>query len=156
MTIALTMSGTLVRDPELRFGNSGIPNCTFTLAHNNQRYDKQAGKWIDADVIFMRCVAWRTLAEQVAESFGKGDDLLVTGKLRNNTWETKEGEKREQLELIVDDVAGSARRAVVKVRRASRQQSPAAASAPPAASEPLDPWASSRSQAAGFADEPPF
>jgi len=157
VTINITMTGNLTADPELRFLPTGTATCNFQVAHNNQKFNKKTERWENADTIYMRCAAWKTLAEQVAESFHKGDAVIVVGKLRLNQWETREGEKRENLELVADDVAASVRAAVVKVQRVSRQSQGQPASRPQgrAAEEPLDPWAS-QTGPGDITDGPPF
>jgi len=121
--IPLTISGNLTAAPELRFTPSGVATARFTVASTPRRYDQQAGDWKDGEVTFIDCQAWRQLAENVAESFDKGDRITATGDLITERWE-HEGEKRSRLRLVADDVAASTLYATVKITRARRQHGP--------------------------------
>jgi single-strand DNA-binding protein len=116
----LTITGSLTADPELRFTPSGIAVANFTVASNARRFDKATNGYVDAEPIFMRCTAWRTTAENVAESLTRGMRVIVTGNLKTNSYETREGDKRTSLELNVTEVGASLLFATVKVNRAER------------------------------------
>jgi len=115
----ITVVGNLTADPELRFTPSGAAVASFTVAATPRTLDRQSGEWKDGDALFMRCNIWRQAAENVAESLTRGARVIVTGRLRQRSYETKEGEKRTVVELEVDEVGPSLRfrrRAAVLVR----------------------------------------
>lgn len=116
----LTITGALTADPELRFTGSGTAVANFTVASNARRFDKTTGGYVDAEPIFMRCTAWRTTAENVAESLTRGMRVIVTGALKTTSYETREGDKRTSLELNVTEVGASLLFATVEVNRAER------------------------------------
>jgi single-strand DNA-binding protein len=137
----ITITGNLVEDPELRFTPRWL--------------DKQTNEWKDGDSLFLPCVVWRQAAENVAESLTRGMRVIVTGKLKQRSYETKEGEKRTVYEVEVDEVGPSLRNASAKVIKATRSSS---GNGKPAASgssggRDADPWAST--PASGYNDEPP-
>lgn len=143
----LTIVGNLTNDPELRFTPSGAAVANFTIASTPRSYDKQTGKWVDGDALFLRCSIWRQAAENVAESLRKGTRVVVTGRLKQRSYETKEGEKRTSLELEVDEIGASLRFASVKVNRPDRgSQSRGGGD---------DPWAGSPAMG-DQGEEPPF
>jgi len=152
----ITLVGNLVSDPELRYTPTGQAVATFRVASTPRRYDQQAGEWKDGDSLFLSCNVWRQAAENVAESLQRGMRVIVSGRLRQRQYETREGEKRTVYEAEVDDVGPSLRNASAKVTKSTRtsgshgggQQQPAAE----------DPWASDASGfgADGASDEPPF
>lgn len=117
----ITIIGNLTNDPELRFTPSGAAVANFTVASTPRTFDRQANEWKDGETLFMRCSVWRDAAENVAESLHRGTRVLVTGRLRTRSYETKEGEKRTVVELDVDEVGPSLRYATAKVAKASRQ-----------------------------------
>ena len=170
----ITVVGNLVADPELRFTPSGQPVATFRVASTPRMRDNATGEWKDGDSLFLSCNVWRQAAENVAESLQRGMRVIVTGRLRQRNYETKEGEKRTVYEVEVDDVGPSLRNASAKVNRASRgggeggfgggnrggggngtysggQGSSGGAST----SRNEDPWASDTG-GGGYSDEPPF
>ncbi|WP_309117767.1 single-stranded DNA-binding protein [Saccharothrix sp.] len=120
----VTVAGTLTADPELRFTQSGIAVANFTVAANDRRYDQQQGRWIDGDATFLRCTLWRQPAENLAGSLGKGARVLVTGTLRQRSYETDQGEKRTVMELDVAEIGASLRWATAKVTKATRTSTP--------------------------------
>lgn len=122
----LTIVGNLTAEPELRFTNSGLPVASFTVASTPRTFDKQTGEWKDGDALFMRCSAWRDLAENVAESLTKGTRVVVQGRLKQNSYTDKEGNQRISIELQVDEIGPSLRYATAKPVRANRstQQQP--------------------------------
>lgn len=128
---AITITGNLAGDPELRFTASGTAVVSFTVAHT-PRQKNAAGEWVDGTTLFLRCNAWRYLAEHVAESLSKGQRVTVRGTLRANKWTTDKGEERTSFEVTADDVAASLTYANVKITKAARNGS----DVPP----PSDPW----------------
>lgn len=137
-----TLVGNLTADPELTFAPSGAAVVNFTVASTARVFDKQTGEWKDGDALFIRCSWWNQPAENVAESLTRGSRVLVHGRLRQRSFETKEGEKRTVVELVVEEMGPSLRYATAKVAKASRNSagsSPSAAdawgSAPPSQEE---------------------
>lgn len=116
-----TIIGNLTGDPELRFTPSGAGVVNFTVASTPRVFDRQAQEYKDGDTLFMRCSQWREPAENVAESLTKGTRVIVTGRLVQRSYETREGEKRTVVELQVDEVGPSLRYATAKVQRVQRQ-----------------------------------
>jgi len=117
----LTMIGNLVSDPELRFTPSGAAVAKFTVASTPRYLDKTTNEWKDGDSLFLQCQIWRQAAENVAESLTKGMRVIVSGRLKQRSYETKEGEKRTVFEVEVDEVGPSLRNATAKVTKAARQ-----------------------------------
>jgi single-strand DNA-binding protein len=165
----ITVVGNLVADPELRFTASGQPVATFRVASTPRVRDNASGEWKDGDSLFLTCNVWRQAAENVAESLQRGMRVIVTGRLKQRNYETKEGEKRTVYEIEVDDVGPSLRNASAKVAKANRtggsggygggqggnggysgQSGQGGQSSGGGRNE--DPWASD----AGYSDEPPF
>jgi single-strand DNA-binding protein len=156
----ITIAGNLVDDPELRFTPSGQPVAKFRVASTPRFRDNSTGEWKDGDSLFLTCNVWRQAAENVAESLTRGTRVIVSGRLRQRSYETKEGEKRTVYEIEVDDVGPSLRNASAKVNKVSRNGS--AGSGGRAASGQggqgtggsgdTDPWASD----GAYSDEPPF
>jgi single-strand DNA-binding protein len=116
----ITIIGNLTNDPELRFTPSGAAVANFTVASTPRTFDRQSNEWKDGETLFMRCSVWRDAAENVAESLQRGTRVLVSGRLRSRSYETKEGEKRTVVELDVDEVGPSLRYATAKVSKTSR------------------------------------
>ncbi len=169
----ITVVGNLTDDPELRFTPSGAAVSNFTVASTPRTFDRQSGEWRDGDPLFLRCSVWRQMAEHVAESLERGMRVVVQGRLKQRSFETREGEKRTVVELDVDEVGPSLRFATAKVTRTQRSgggfsgggqgapagndpwasNAPAQQGAPagqPAATPQGDPWANQPP------DEPPF
>ena len=115
-----TIVGNCVSDPELRFTPSGAAVANFTVASTPRTFDRQANEWKDNDTLFMRCSAWREMAENIAESLHRGTRVIVQGRLKSRSYETKEGEKRTVVEMDVDEVGPSLRYASAKVTKAER------------------------------------
>lgn len=113
----LTLVGNLTADPELRFTPSGAAVANFTLASTPRTYDKASGEWKDGDTLFLSCQVWRQAAENAAESLTKGMRVIVNGRLKQRSYETKEGEKRTVFEVEVDDFGPSLTRATAKVTK---------------------------------------
>ena len=152
--IVVTVVGNLTNDPELRFTPSGAAVASFTIASNSRYLDKTTNEWKDGEPVYMRCSVWRQYAENVAESLTKGTRVIATGRLKQRSYETREGEKRTVIEMEVDDVGPALRNATAKVNRVAREGGGFGGGS--AASGPSDdPWASGSSAGAGF-DEPPF
>lgn len=122
MSAVITLVGNLTGDPELRFTPSGAAVATFTVAHT-ERIKDASGTWKDGDQLFLRCSAWRQMAENVAESLEKGMRVVVTGRLRQRSWETPEGAKRQSTELTVDEVGPSLKWAKAKISKTERVSS---------------------------------
>jgi single-strand DNA-binding protein len=164
----ITIAGNLVDDPELRFTPSGQPVAKFRVASTPRFRDNTTGEWKDGDSLFLTCNVWRQAAENVAESLTRGMRVIVSGRLRQRSYETKEGEKRTVYEIEVDDVGPSLRNASAKVNRMARsggdgnygnggQRSsggrPSGGQGAQGGSGDSDPWAS---DSGSFSDEPPF
>jgi single-strand DNA-binding protein len=169
----ITIIGNLTNDPELRFTPSGSAVANFTVASTPRTFDRQANEWKDGETLFLRASVWREAAENVAESLTKGTRVIVSGRLKSRSYETKEGEKRTVIELEVDEIGPSLRYANAKVNRAQRsnlggQGAGAGFGKQDAGSQPGqsfpqdDPWATPQatSSAAGWGNgpdsEPPF
>src|SRR5947207_11496611 len=116
----ITIAGNLVDDPELRFTPAGQPVARFRVASTPRFRDNSTGEWKDGDSLFLTCNVWRQAAENVAESLTRGMRVIVSGRLRQRSYETKEGEKRTVYEVEVDDVGPALRTASAKVNRVAR------------------------------------
>ena len=145
----ITIVGNLTADPELRFTPSGAAVANFTVASTPRIYDRQSGEWKDGEALFLRCNIWREAAENVAESLTRGSRVILSGRLKQRSFETKEGEKRTVMEVEVDDVGPALRYATAKVNRVQRQGGGFGSDA---GSGGDDPW----SNAPEVNDEPPF
>jgi len=163
---AITIAGNLVDDPELRFTPAGQPVAKFRIASTPRYLDKNTNEWKDGDSLFLTCNVWRQAAENVAESLTRGMRVIVSGRLRQRSYETKEGEKRTVYEVEVDDVGPSLRNASAKVTRAQRSgsgygggqgggQGGQGGQSSSGGGRQEDPWASD-SNGGGYSDEPPF
>ena len=175
----ITVVGNLTADPELRFTPSGAAVANFTVASTPRTFDKNTNEWKDGDALFLRCAVWREAAENVAESLHKGTAVIVQGRLKQRSFETKEGEKRTVVELDVDEVGPTLKRASAKVTKAQRSGGGGGQSygggggggnsgggsgngggGGAAQSGGSDPWASAPAGGAastgGWSDEPPF
>lgn len=115
----ITVVGNLTADPELRFTTSGVAVANFTVASTPSTFDKAAGEWKDGEALFLRCNIWRQAAENVAESLTRGTRVVVTGRLKQRSFE-KDGEKRTVIELEVDEIGPSLRYATAKVAKVQR------------------------------------
>jgi single-strand DNA-binding protein len=118
--VTITVIGNLTDDPELRFTPSGAAVANFRVASTPRFLDKQTNEWKDGDPLFLQCNIWRQAAENVAESLQRGARVIVSGRLRQRTYETREGEKRTVMELEVDEIGPSLRYATAKVQKMSR------------------------------------
>jgi single-strand DNA-binding protein len=162
----ITVIGNLTNDPELRFTPNGAAVASFTVASTPRTFDRQSNEWKDGDTLFLRCTVWRQAAENVAESLHKGTRVIVQGRLKQRSFETREGEKRTVVELEADEVGASLRSATARVSKANRaggagngsagggggSYSNAGASSGGGAPSD-DPWSTPSSS---FSDEPPF
>lgn len=158
--VNVTIVGNLTNDPELRFTPSGAAVASFTVASTPRVLDKATNEWKDGEALFMRCSVWRQYAENVAESLTKGSRVIVTGRLKQRSYETREGEKRTVVEMDVDEVGPALKYATAKVNKVSRGGGGFGDSGGSSSSSGSsdDPWASGpsgSSSGAGF-DEPPF
>jgi len=152
----ITLVGNLTADPELRFTQSGAAVADFTVASTPRMFDKASSEWRDGETLFMRCSIWRDAAENVAESLTRGTRVVVTGRLKQRSYE-KDGQKRTVIELEVDEVGPSLRYASANVRKTTRG-APQQRRQPQAPTS--DPWAVPP-QGAGYPrgtndDSPPF
>lgn len=165
--INVTVVGNLTNDPELRFTPSGAAVASFTVATSSRLLDKTTNEWKDGDPTYLRCSVWRQYAENVAESLTKGTRVIVSGRLKQRSFETREGEKRTVMEVEVEDVGPALRYATAKVNRVQRSDGGFAGGGQGGdqfggqfgsqgnGNEPAsDPWATG-APAANF-DEPPF
>jgi single-strand DNA-binding protein len=168
----ITVVGNLTDDPDLRFTPSGAAVANFTVASTPRFFDKQTNEWKDGDALFLRCSIWRQAAENVAESLHRGTRVIVSGRLRQRSYETREGEKRTVVEMEVDEVGPSLKYATAKVNRTQRGSSSGggfgssgsesgsgggASSGGSAGGASDDPWGSAPpAGGGGFSDEPPF
>jgi single-strand DNA-binding protein len=116
----ITVVGNLTNDPELRFTASGAAVAKFTVASTPRTLDRQSGEWKDGEPLFLSCSVWRQAAENVAESLTRGSRVIVQGRLRQRSYETREGEKRTVYEMEVDEVGPSLKYATAKVQKMSR------------------------------------
>ena len=174
----LTVVGNLVDDPQLRFTPAGQPVATFRIASTPRFMDKATNEWKDGDSLFLTCNVWRQAAENVAESLQRGMRVIVSGRLKQRSYETKEGEKRTVYEVEVDDVGPSLRNASAKVNKVARSGGNGGGFSggggggggynggqggggqgggggrSSGGGQEADPWATDSS--AGYSDEPPF
>jgi single-strand DNA-binding protein len=165
----ITVVGNLTADPELRFTPAGAAVANFTVASTPRTFDRQSNEWKDGEALFLRCNIWREAAENVAESLTRGSRVIVQGRLKQRSYETREGEKRTVVELEVDEIGPSLRYATAKVNKANRGggggggfgSSGGSGGGRPASSGPADdPWGNAPQASGSFGgggnDEPPF
>ncbi|WP_018178871.1 single-stranded DNA-binding protein [Jongsikchunia kroppenstedtii] len=164
----ITVIGNLTADPELRFTPAGAAVANFTVASTPRTFDRQTNEWKDGEALFMRCSIWRDAAENVAESLTKGARVIVSGRLKQRSYETREGEKRTVVELECDEIGPSLKYATAKVNRASRGGGNSGGFSGGggggnrgggASSQPADdPWGSAPASGSfgGQSDDPPF
>ncbi len=142
----ITVVGNLVDDPELRFTPSGAAVANFRIASTPRTFDKQTNEWKDGDALFLSCSVWRQAAENVAESLLKGMRVVVQGRLKQRSYETREGEKRTVVELEVDEVGPSLKYATAKVARVQRSGGGGGYGGGAQTGGGDDPWASTPAQ----------
>jgi single-strand DNA-binding protein len=160
----ITVVGNLTADPELRFTPSGAAVANFTVASTPRTLDRQSGEWRDGEALFLRCNIWRQAAENAAESLTRGMRVVVQGRLRQRSFETREGEKRTVVEMEVDEIGPSLRYATAKVNKVSRQGSASSGGGfGSSGSSSDDPWGSAppvasgtSASSGGYDEEPPF
>ncbi|MDT4930243.1 MAG: single-strand DNA-binding protein [Pseudonocardiales bacterium] len=171
----ITVVGNLTADPELRFTPSGAAVASFTIASTPRTFDRNSNEWKDGDALFLRCSIWRQAAENVAESLQRGMRVVASGRLKQRSYETREGEKRTVVEMEVDEVGPSLKYATAKVNRTQRGSSSGGgfgssgsdsgsggggggnSSGGSAGGASDDPWGSAPpAGGGGFSDEPPF
>ena len=169
----ITVVGNLTSDPELRCTASGAAVANFTVASTPRTFDRGTNEWKDGEALFLRCNIWRQPAENVAESLTKGSRVIVTGRLKQRSFDTKEGEKRTVIELEVDEIGPSLRYATAKVNRAARGEgggggygsggsggggggNDGGGGAGRSSGPADDPWGSAPPASGGYSDEPPF
>lgn len=149
----ITIIGNLTDDPELRFTTSGAAVAKFRIASTPRTFDKASGEYRDGEPLFLACSIWRQAAESVAESLSRGARVIVVGRLKQRSYETKEGEKRTVYEVEVDEIGPSLRYATAKVQKA--QRSGGTGGGQRAGND--DPWSTATpAGGSGFDDSPPF
>jgi single-strand DNA-binding protein len=170
----ITVVGNLTADPELRYTQNGLAVANFTIASTPRTFDRQANEWKDGEALFLRASVWREFAEHVAGSLTKGSRVIASGRLKQRSYETKEGEKRTTIELEVDEIGPSLRYATAKVTKTQRSGGGFGGGSPqggggadpwatPAqggqggqgGAQPADPWSGGAAPAPS-GDEPPF
>ena len=145
----ITVVGNLVDDPELRFTPSGAAVANFRIASTPRTFDRQTNEWKDGDALFLSCSVWRQAAENVAESLQRGMRVIVQGRLKQRSYETREGEKRTVIELEVDEVGPALKYATAKVTRTTRQGGGGGYSGGGGQQGGDDPWATPAPQGGG-------
>jgi single-strand DNA-binding protein len=150
----ITVVGNLVDDPELRFTPSGAAVANFRIASTPRTFDKQSNEWKDGDALFLSCSVWRQAAENVAESLQKGMRVVVQGRLKQRSYETREGEKRTVVELDVEEVGPSLKYATAKVARVQRSGGGGGYNSQGGGGGGDDPWASAPAQGSGQPAQP--
>ncbi len=153
----ITIVGNLVDDPELRFTASGVAVANFRVASTPRAFDKQSNEWKDGESLFLSCSVWRQYAENVAESLTKGTRVIVSGRLKQRSYETNNGEKRTVFEIDVEDVGPALRSATAKISKVNRSGGGSGGGGFDSGSTGRttsndDPWASGPAAA----EEPPF
>ena len=118
--IVITVVGNLTNDPELRFTPSGAAVASFTIASNSRYLDKATNEWKDSEPVYMRCSVWRQYAENVAESLTRGTRVIATGRLKQRSYDNRDGQKVTVMEMEVDDVGPALRTATAKVTKVAR------------------------------------
>ena len=146
----ITVVGNLTADPELRYTQNGLPVANFTIASTPRNFDRAANEWKDGEALFLRASVWREFAEHVAGSLTKGARVIATGRLKQRSYETKEGEKRTAIELEVDEIGPSLRYATAQVTRTSGGSGGQGGARPQAVAD--EPWAPSGSNGGGSDD----
>ena len=157
----ITVVGNLTADPELRYTQSGLAVANFTIASTPRSFDRASNDWKDGEALFLRASCWREFAEHVAGSLTKGSRVIATGRLKQRSYQDREGNNRTAIELEVDEIGPSLRYATATVTKTSRSGSNAASGGERPAGQPADdPWAAApvgaSTAADGYGDEPPF
>ncbi|MBO3663716.1 single-stranded DNA-binding protein [Microbacterium stercoris] len=152
----ITVAGNLTADPELRYTQNGLPVVNFTIASTPRNFDRASNEWKDGEALFLRASVWREFAEHVAGSLTKGMRVIAQGRLRQRTYQDRDGNNRTAIELEVDEIGPSLRYATAQVTRAARQDAGGAGQA--------DQWAAAQpggddgawAPGGGFGDDTPF
>lgn len=156
----ITIVGNLVEDPNLRFTPSGQAVASFRIASTPRFFDRQANEWKDGEALFLTCNVWRQAAENCAESLQRGMRVIVQGRLKQRSYETREGEKRTVFEIEADEVGPSLRNATAKVNKTQRDkpaQGGGFSPGPQQGQRTNDPWTANQpASTGGFSDDPPF
>ncbi len=161
----ITVVGNLTSDPELRYTQSGLAVANFTIASTPRSFDRASNDWKDGEALFLRASVWREFAEHVAGSLTKGSRVVATGRLKQRSYETKEGEKRTSIELEVDEIGPSLRYATAQVTRTSSSREGGGGGRGGSPQVADEPWAASAPDASGgdvwntpgnYSDETPF
>ncbi len=163
----ITVVGNLTADPELRYTQGGLAVANFTIASTPRTFDRAANDWKDGEALFLRASCWREFAEHVAGSLTKGSRVVATGRLKQRSYETKEGEKRTSIELEIDEIGPSLRYATAQVTRApgGASGSSSGGGRPQGGAVADEPWAASAPASGGddvwntpgnYNDETPF
>jgi single-strand DNA-binding protein len=160
----ITVVGNLTSDPELRYTQNGLAVANFTIASTPRSFDRASNDWKDGDALFLRASVWREFAEHVAGSLTKGSRVIATGRLKQRSYETKEGEKRTSIELEVDEIGPSLRYATAQVTRTSSSREGGVGGGRSGAAIAEEPWAAAAPSDGGdvwntpgnYSDETPF
>ena len=161
----ITVVGNLTSDPELRYTQNGLAVANFTIASTPRNFDRATNDWKDGEALFLRASVWREFAEHVAGSLTKGSRVIATGRLKQRSYETKEGEKRTSIELEVDEIGPSLRYATAQVTRAASSRDGGGASGGGRPQVAEEPWAAASPAASdgdvwntpgSYNDETPF
>ncbi|WEG08930.1 single-stranded DNA-binding protein [Microbacterium horticulturae] len=160
----ITVVGNLTADPELRYTQSGLPVANFTIASTPRTFDRQANEWKDGEALFLRASVWRDFAEHVAGSLTKGSRVVATGRLKQRSYQDREGNNRTSIELEVDEIGPSLRYATAQVTRAASSGG-AGGGAPRQQQVSEEPWSTPGSSSGGadawstpgsYGDDTPF
>ena len=156
----ITVVGNLTADPELRYTQNGLPVANFTIASTPRTFDRQANEWKDGEALFLRASVWREFAEHVAGSLTKGSRVIATGRLKQRSYQDREGNNRTSIELEVDEIGPSLRYATAQVTKSqasgtsgSAQAAPAGEAAPAAAAAPAAPAAAAAQPTSAPSDD---
>ena len=164
----ITVVGNLTSDPELRYTQNGLAVANFTIASTPRNFDRASNDWKDGEALFLRASVWREFAEHVAGSLTKGSRVIATGRLKQRSYETKEGEKRTSIELEVDEIGPSLRYATAQVTRAASSRDSGGGAPRGGGNQQVaeEPWAASAPDSSGgdvwntpgsnYSDETPF
>jgi len=164
----ITVVGNLTSDPELRYTQAGLAVANFTIASTPRNFDRASNDWKDGEALFLRASVWREFAEHVAGSLTKGSRVIATGRLKQRSYETKEGEKRTSIELEVDEIGPSLRYATAQVTRAASSRDAGSGAPRGGGNQQVaeEPWAASAPDSSGgdvwntpgsnYSDETPF
>ena len=164
----ITVVGNLTSDPELRYTQAGLAVANFTIASTPRNFDRASNDWKDGEALFLRASVWREFAEHVAGSLTKGSRVIATGRLKQRSYETKEGEKRTSIELEVDEIGPSLRYATAQVTRAASSRDSGGGAPRGGGNQQVaeEPWAASAPDSSGgdvwntpgsnYSDETPF